>query len=194
MLFYVPNIILLCVFAGMTVIGLTTNNGLHILLPGLLGTGLSLGWILYRVNKLKMNHKWYIEIQMGVPASFEEGQAIENSKQLGIVTSGALRVTRDDGHSLDLREGYFVGELAYLGNRPNKVGARLTALTKAQVTWWSHDLMAELKEVDPPLYASFMQSIARDVAIKLSQPMAPPPGGLSKNNGTTDENALAIAS
>ncbi|MDV7399090.1 hypothetical protein RZS08_47210, partial [Arthrospira platensis SPKY1] len=57
MLFYVPNIILLCVFAGMTVIGLTTNNGLHILLPGLLGTGLSLGWILYRVNKLKMNHK-----------------------------------------------------------------------------------------------------------------------------------------
>ena len=114
--------------------------------------------------------------QMGEPASFEEGQAIENSKQLGIVTAGALRVTRDDGHSLDLREGYFVGELAYLGNRPNKVGAKLTALTKAQVTWWSHGLLAELKDVDPPLYASFMQSIARDVAIKLSQPMTPPPG------------------
>lgn len=58
---HISDIILVSVFAGIALFGLTIDGGIVLVIFGLLGVGLGIGSTLYRTSKLKMNHKWYIE-------------------------------------------------------------------------------------------------------------------------------------
>jgi len=106
--------------------------------------------------------------QLSIPA----GSILDTRQRVAVITSGTVRISRADGHYLDLGEGSFLGELGWAA--PDRVGKEYVVVktaTNVEMLRWSYQQLADLGRISPRLYAGVVHGIARDVAVKLSLPM-----------------------
>ena len=100
-----------------------------------------------------------------------KGSELDNVGRIGIIADGELRIVREDGQHIVLGRGNFIGEVAFMAVREDKIRTHVHVLSDAAIYWLSEPALRSLREGNPPLYAAFVESIGRDMAIKLTKPL-----------------------
>lgn len=106
------------------------------------------------------------------PEDLAPGAMIDNRLRVSVITDGNVRLSRADGHYLYLGVGSLLGEIGWAApDRPGKEMVVVKSVDGVCLLRWSQAELESLRDSDPKLYAAVWQSVARDLAIKLSLPM-----------------------
>ncbi|MEL6960436.1 MAG: cyclic nucleotide-binding domain-containing protein [Pseudomonadota bacterium] len=91
---------------------------------------------------------------------------------LSYIISGAVQVTKR-GHRFDLPDGLFVGEVAYLLDRPSVASTRIKA--GSELLRWDLATVRRLAQRNPRFKLAIDAMLSRDLASKVSKAVAQQP-------------------
>lgn len=104
--------------------------------------------------------------------TIEPNKEISNKDRIGLIANGLIQIAREDQQYIELTKGCLFGEIAFIAQRDIKVGSISKTMQSTEIYWWDKEVISDMMKNDPRLYAKFIQHIARDMAIKLTQPLS----------------------
>lgn len=105
-------------------------------------------------------------------ATVPAGTIMDTRLHVAVIAEGSVRISRADGHYLDLGEGSFLGEIGWAApDRHGKEYVVVKSTERVELLRWSFSELSALHLSSPRLYAGMVHGVARDVAVKLSLPM-----------------------
>ena len=114
---------------------------------------------------------------LGIRELFEKGAVITNDDRVGIIVKGMVRIARADDQHIILEDGNFLGEIGFVAQQEFAVKSVTYAERATQVVWLSHVDLRSLEQANPSLYISFLNCIAKNLAVKLTKPLIPHASG-----------------
>lgn len=114
---------------------------------------------------------------LGIRELFEKGAVITNDDRVGIIVKGMVRIARADDQHIILEDGNFLGEIGFVAQQEFAVKSVTYAERATQVVWLSHVDLRSLEQANPSLYISFLNCIAKNLAVKLTKPLIPNASG-----------------
>lgn len=114
---------------------------------------------------------------LGIRELFEKGAVITNDDRVGIIVKGMVRIARADDQHIILEDGNFLGEIGFVAQQEFAVKSVTYAEHATQVVWLSHVDLRSLEQANPSLYISFLNCIAKNLAVKLTKPLIPNASG-----------------
>jgi len=103
--------------------------------------------------------------------SFKSGDAISVGDRIGVIAEGTCRIYRSDGQYVDLGAGNLLGEVGFISRQDDKVRSEVVVLHDCRIYWWNRESIGKLAIQNPPVFARFMQDVARDMAVKMTRPL-----------------------
>lgn len=94
--------------------------------------------------------------------------------EVHLVYHGVVRVEIDEATEVELRDGTFLGEMAFVSGEP--ASGAVSTLTKTRLISWRFDALRRLFLRNPEIRSGFLALISSDLANKLIPPASEPTG------------------
>lgn len=111
--------------------------------------------------------------ELGTREAFKQGDTIANDDRVGIIVKGRVRIEREDNQHIVLDDGNFLGEIGFVAQQEFAVPSISRAEVATEVVWLAAQDLKNVEQSNPSLYISFLNCIAKNLAVKLTRPLIP---------------------
>jgi len=102
----------------------------------------------------------------------EKDKIIDSSNKVWIIVSWEVIVKREDNQFIKLNSWNFLWEVKWIWTSDYKVKNDIyTNSSSVKILWWDYESLNSLKEYNPKVFSSFVLHIAKNMGIKLTQPL-----------------------